>query len=231
LTTTAQARQQGNLALMFVVPEDNVGADRLKRTIKQYNVDFPVLFYGDGPRIAQNEWDIRGNPFAFLIDPQGVITAKAHGGLQIHELAELAAWIQQHGRDIPRARVRTAASSTDSQHVDLLLDLSSPQRMPLEVQIDYVLYDLKYDETGKLIEVTKTKPVEQGPELEFAVDCGAWSEAIRHLTIDLAGYDGFQYEVRVLLPGTEDARDGKGFWAYQRGWYYFDGENVNGEKN
>lgn len=115
--------------------------------------------------------------------------------------------------------------------MQLEIELSSPQRRPLLVQVDYVLVKLVCDAEGNITQVTRVKPVQQGPELEFNVDCGARGEAAHEVGIDLTGYQGVEYEVRVLLPGTESARNGEGFWVRQRGWYYFDGDNVNGEKN
>jgi hypothetical protein len=231
LRSTASARRQGRLAVVFVTREPNSAAGHLKQTIRQYGIDCPVLFYGDGPKTAHDDWDISGNPMGFLIDPQGVIAARARGAAEIVELEELCLWLLEHGGDVARARVRTAAGSADRRNVDLTLELSSPQRKPLAVQVDYVLYDLIYDENNKMVDVIKVKPVEHGPEMELTADCGAWGETIERVAVDLTGYDGLQYEVRVLLPGTGEARDGQGFWVRQRGWYYFDGDKINGEKN
>lgn len=107
LRLTAEPRRRGDLALLFVTPEPNSAADHLKQTIREYGIDFPVLFYGDGPKVANREWNVSGNPIGFLIDPQGVIVAKGRG-IQTRELAELAVWILERGGDAPRARLRTA---------------------------------------------------------------------------------------------------------------------------
>lgn len=230
LEATAALRRHGELALVFVTPEPNSADSHLKLTIKKYGIDFPVLFYGDGPKVAHNEWNVHGNPIGFLIDPQGVVVAKGRGN-QTHELVELALWMLEQGRDTPRVGLRTAVHPAAGQSIDLALELSSPDRVPLQVQLDYMLVQLEYDAAGKLVQVTRTTPVEQGPEQEFSVDCQDGGDVVRHVSLDLTGYQGIEYEVRVLLPGTAGARDGQGFWARQRGWYYFDGDNVNGEKN
>jgi hypothetical protein len=230
LRITAELRQHGDLVMLFVTPQPNSAAIHLKQTIRKYRLDCPVLFYGDGPKVANKEWDIHGNPIGFLIDPQGTIIAKGVG-LQTHELAELAEWIHEHGGIAPRVGLRTAVHPATDGSIDLALELSSPGRVPLQVQLDYKLVQLEYDAAGTLIKVTRTKPVEQGPEQELTVDCGDWGEVVHHLSIDLTGYQGIEYEVRVLLPGTDSARDGKGFWARQAGWYFYNGANVNGEKN
>lgn len=230
LKVTADLRHRGLLAMLLVTREPNSAAAHLKQTIRKFRLDCPVLFYGDGPKVAYDEWDISGNPIGFLIDPQGTIVAKGVG-LQTHEVAELAVWIQDHAGVTPRAGLRIAAHPAAGQSIDLALELSSPGHEPLRVQLDYKLVQLEYDTAGTLVKVTRTKPVEQGPEQEFTVDCGDWGDVVHHVSLDLTGYQGIEYEVRVLLPGTDGARDGQGFWARQTGWYFFDGENVNGEKN
>ena len=230
LKITAGMRQRGNLALIFVTPEPSSEVKHLKQTIKKQGIDFPVLFYGDGPKVANKEWNVHGNPIGFLIDPQGDIVAKGRGN-QTHDLPELARWMLEQGGEEPRVGLRTAVHPADGQSVDLALELASQQHSPLQVQVDYVLVNLEFDAAGTLVNVTRTKPVEQGPEEEFSEDCGKWGEVVHHLSIDLTGYQGIEYEVRVLLPGTDDAHDGKGFWARQRGQYYFEHDIINGETN
>jgi len=199
-----------------VVGNTNATVDCIKQNIREFRVESPVLFYGDGQCVPRGEWQVRGTPIAYLVNPQGVIVG--HGsGRRISELLTALDFYTSQPVPDPPLGLRCAWTLDNLPEVELILELRSPQRQPLDIEINYRYVDLVFDDTGDLIEVTRTCPVDDGPEISFTVDFDDSCERRWPVSIDALQSEGLEYVVEVRIPGSEEWQDGRGVWVWQGG--------------
>jgi hypothetical protein len=182
------------------------------------------------------EWGIRGIPASFLVNPQGVIVAKHLRGKAVQATLDFCL---NNSDATPLAGVRVSAHTSgggnpaemsDGQPMthhrfELDVELYSPLRRELTIQLNYSLVSatrMEYEGVEILTKRRFTKPDPDGPEEEIQVQFRESCEAIASFTIDANGYDGVQYSIRILLPGSGSYCDGEGIWTKQIGNYYFD---------
>lgn len=228
LGRTAPLRASGEMEIIFLVGYSNASVGYAKRNIRDFDVTSPVLFYGDGPCVPRNEWQVRGTPIAYLVDPQGVIISYRSGN-RIPELLTLLEFYTAQAEPDPPLGLRCAWNLDSLPEVELLLQLRSPRREPLDIEIDYRYVDIVWDENGKVTEVNRIHPVEDGPELSFTVGFDDASELTWPVMLDAQDYEGMEYVVAVRIPGSDDWRDG-GIWVWQGGELFYENDQYCRER-
>jgi len=166
------------------------------------------------------EWNVRGVPATFLLDPQGNVVAQHLRGSSLIDICEYYLSLDPVP---PPIGLRTSYSVQGDGMVELLVDVSSPDRIDLEVKVDYVFYTLERDGSGKPIYRGHgekiTNPGKGVPEYEYTADCRQ-GQTVESVMIDCRGFDGLSYRVQVKVPGTDDLNGGKGIWLRQGGEIY-----------
>lgn len=221
---TAPFRENGTLESVFLATTTDYGL--LKQRLDEYAIGWPVLLFSPDPHKAMNsvpqaEWQVRGNPIAFLINPAGVIVGSGPGAKPISELLTALEFYTSQAEPDPPLGLRCSWNLDDLPQVGLYLELSSPRRAPLDIEIDYRYVGLVFDDAEKLIEVNRICPVEDGPEMSFTVGFDDTSELVWPVVIDALEYDGLEFVVKVRIPGSEDWQDG-GIWIRQGGELLFE---------
>jgi hypothetical protein len=203
------------MEIIFVVGYNNASVHCAKQNIRDLHVTSPVLFFGDGKCVPRGEWRVLGSPIAYLVNPQGVIVSYRSGN-RIPELLTALEFYTAQPEPAPPLGLRCFWNLDGLPEVELLLELRSPQRRPLDIEIDYRYVDLVFDDTGKLIEVTRHCPVADGPELSFTVGFDDSGELSWPVIIDARDFEALEFLVRVRIPGSEHWQDG-GIWVWQGG--------------
>jgi hypothetical protein len=213
----------GRLSVVMVNLDRPELIDDMQVLIRKHRIDFPVIYNGDAGGFHQpigDEWGIRGAPSACLVDPQGVIYAKATGR-NVPRLWELAASLTAAADVPPPIGLSTSWVIHSDEQVELLISLSSPHRLPLEVELDYQLPLFTFSEDGEtMLSADRTRF--DGPEDAFTVEFPDTCEKLVRVFIDTAGYSGVEYTVRVKLPEVWQGADDAGIWTNSSGWVYFD---------
>lgn len=223
LKRTAPYRQSGDLAVLFITSEPNEGVDHCKQTIADFGIDFPVLFFGDGENVPKTEWNVRGNPIGFLVNPQGVIVAHAVGARQLPGMIDLFEHLSALETDYPPVGLRVELVSTDEQGAELILDLNDAARRSVRIEIDLEFLDVEWDEeAGEFLRFERYKPDEENPEIVLEEKFGESSQLSLPVNIPAEIYEHVSLRIRMRLPGTEDLLDGEGLWTYQKAELIFD---------
>lgn len=195
---------------------------KLKDMLAAADVDFPVLYYGeemDSP--PAREWHIAGIPSAYLINPQGVIVAHPLARYNL-TLVDLYERLSADPAAFAPAGLRASSEITSEEQIDIIVELYSPQRLPLKVAVDYTLPRFVWDmATGDMVECERTRPNGSEPEFEFEVDFEDSCEQTITLPVDVREYSGLEALVTVLIPGTAELNDGQGVWNMVRTEVYF----------
>jgi hypothetical protein len=205
----------------------------LKQRIREFNIDWPLLLFNPDPNRALRsvpyaEWQVRGKPIAFLINPQGVIAGCGAGPTNISELLDLLEFYSAQQKPQPPPGLRCSWNLDEMPYLKLELEVYSPQRKPLDVEVDYRFLDLSFDDEGNLTEVNRVCPVEDGPEVCFTVGFDDISEQRWRVAFNaqdpatLQDYEGLEFVVSVRVPGSENWRDGQGLWVHQGGEVTFE---------
>jgi hypothetical protein len=148
----------------------------VKRVLREQHVDCPVIYCAGSSQIVAltkqpdyvapqaREWNIRGVPATFLVDPQGVVVAK-------HLRRELAPAALDYFLNLdtpyPPVGLRTSFTVQDGEQVVLRLEVSNPRRTPLQLEVNYALVEADIIEFhGMTIPSNRRRhnPVEGGPE-------------------------------------------------------------------
>lgn len=204
----------------------------LKQRIREYDIDWPLLLFNPDPHRALRsvpfaEWHVPGKPVAFLVNPQGVIAGCGAGSTNISELLDLLEFYDAQPQPDPPLGLRLSWNLDNLPEVELLLDLDSPQREPLAVEVDYRFLNLEFDDDGNLIKVDRICPVAEGPEVSFNIGFDETCEQRWRVQINAQDpdsredYEGLEIVVSVSVPGSEDWRDGHGLWVHQGGELIF----------
>lgn len=200
--------------MVFITSQGNSLVDHLKQTIREYGIDWPILFYGDGDKVPQAEWQCRGNPIAFLINPQGVIVGHAFGAKNTPNLIDAYEFLSENP-SIPPIGVRLHFDAGDETGGVMYLDLSNPCREEIKVEIDYRFLDFDFGEDGRFSRFERYTPNPDGPEEVLTVEFNGTSEMIVPVSIEAGIYEMVECKVRVMLPGTENLSGGRGIWTHQ----------------
>jgi len=212
---SAPYRASGELAVLFVCNAPNKGAERLKSVIAQYEIDWPVLFYGDGPCVPNKEWHVSGVPIAFLVNPQGVIVCHAMGTTACNSMVGTYEQLRRQGDPAPAGmRLRP---STEGNTFVVRMELYNPSRSPLDLAIDCQYIDMEWTD-GKLTKAEYIDPVKHGPEQRLSVEFNDASEMVYEWRLDAGQYESLLCDVYMRLPGCTGDDLWGGGWTIQRCW-------------
>ncbi len=216
---TAPFRADGALEAVFVC--NSTDYETIKKRVEQFDIDWPMLVFNRDEMVPKAEWHNRGNPMAYLVDPQGVIVGSGPGAQRIGDLLTLLEFYTAQPEPDPPLGLRCSWNLDSVPDVELILELSSPRREPLDIEIDYRYVDIVWDESGKVTEVNRIHPVEDGPELSFTVGFDHSCELSWPVTIDAQDYEAIEFAAAVRIPGSEHWRQG-GIWVLQGGELVFE---------
>ncbi|MCH7472163.1 TlpA family protein disulfide reductase [bacterium] len=226
LAVTEELRKRDDFALFTASLDSERTLDGLKQTIRENGIDYPVLYDGGGwQSVPAVEWDIHSIPATFLIDPQGNIAATNLRGETLGPGLDF--FLDYSGVYTPIG-VRSAKTVNGDGSVVVRLELSSPQRKPLKVEVDYYHVRNVWAEDDPEHEGRPAREYvradEENPEIEFEMGfTGSFGEATYEFTIPAVdGAVSLTYNVSVMLPGTEHLLDGEGIWVRERGSVRFE---------
>jgi len=216
LEQTAKLRESGALDLFSVSLDAMETADAMNKVIRDYDIDYPVVFDGQGWKTVQAvEWGIHSIPATYLVDPQGNIVAK---GLRGETLAPGLEYFLGQPGPVPPIGMRVSTVKNDDGSVDVLVDLSSPQRKPLQLTLDYSHYRYSWaaDDPEHKNRPISSETIEKdaaNPEVKMLVDFAGTCDQVQVFHIDaIENTHRLSWEVSVQLPGTENLLAGKGIW-------------------
>jgi hypothetical protein len=217
----------GRIAVVLVAAGASQKSDFVRGLIREHDIQFPMLAW-EGKAVPYDEWNVGGNPIAYLVDPEGTIAAGARGATPVHDLLTyLEAVAPLPERPAP---VRLSVSTEiGADGFTVLAEVGSPMRVPLTVAVDYRLVDLTFDESGKLTDVTRTERFRDVPELTRVVACSE-GESLERFEIPGGSYEGIEYAVRVLLPGSEQLNEDRGCWTAQQAQAFRDMPEITSER-
>ena len=225
---TAPFRADGILEAVFVCNSSDY--ESIKARIDQFDIDWPMLVFNRGEIVPKAEWHNHGNPMAYLVNPQGVIVGIGPGALRIGDALTALEFFTAQPEPDPPLGLRCSWNLDDLPEVELILELRSPRREPLNIEIDYRYVDLIFDDAGELIEVNRIRPVEDGPELSFTVGFDDSCEVNWPVMLDALDYEGLEFVVAVCIPGSEEWRDGRGLWVLQGGELFYEYDQYCDER-
>lgn len=225
---TAPFRANGELEAVFVCNSSDY--ESIKKRIEQFDIDWPMLVFNPDEMVPKAEWHNHGNPMAYLVDPQGVIVGSGPGAQRIGDLIAALEFYTAEPEPAPPLGLRCSWNLDSLPEVELLLELRSPRREPLDVEIDYRYVDIVWDEAGEVTEVNRICPVEDGPELSLTVGFDDACELTWPVMLDAQDYEGIEYVVAVRIPGSEEWRDGRGLWVLQGGELFYESDRYCRER-
>lgn len=221
LESTADLRESGKLVLYTVTLDDARSTPALRKVLKDYKIDYPVIYDGLGwSAVAAKDWGVNSIPATYLIDPQGNVVATNLRGDRLRPALDF--FLNYPGQYVP-VGLRASAIPLEDGSVRLLLDLASPDRSPLKVKYDYYHQRLTYAEddpekTGRPVNSEYVRPEAGAIPDELTVSFDLFGESVE--VVDVPAVDDTQrffYSVQVQLPGTEHLNDGDGIWVLTRG--------------
>lgn len=221
LEQTKDLRSSGRLDLFSVSLDAMETADDMNKVIREMGLDYPVLFDGNAWSSVQAvEWGIHSIPATYLIDPQGNVVAKGLRGESLRP--GLDYFLNQQG-PTPPIGMRAAAKKNDDGSVDVRVELDSPRRQPLKVQVDYAFYRYAWapedpEHKGRPISSETIEQDPANPEVTSTVEFKDACESVQVFHVPaVENTHRFGWEVSIELPGTEALVNGKGLWISERG--------------
>lgn len=208
---TAELRRAGQLELVYVATDTPDTADQMRGVMRDVGFSYTNLYNGSYD-FKENclGWQPGGNHHNYLINPLGVIVAK---DLYMPELKEVLTYFVSNHDSAAAIGVRAGIAAAADGAALISAELSSPQRQPLRVEVDYAYVVQAADGSQQLVH-----PAGDEAEVSRTVSFAEWSDAVELLDVPAqAGAVELRYEVRVLIPGTEALCGGQGVWASERG--------------
>jgi len=208
---TAALRKSGQLELVYVDLDTPTYAADMKQIMRRIGFEYPSLYNGS-PDFRENllDWNTGGTHHNYLIDPQGNIVAK---DLYMPELADVLDHFVNGVQPAPPIGLRATATADGAGGATVRAELSSPQRLPLRVEMDYAYVVQQADGTQQLV-----KPGGDAPGASREVDFKDANDTVEAFQIPAqVGAVEIRYQLRVLIPGTESLCGGKGVWTSERG--------------
>jgi thiol-disulfide isomerase/thioredoxin len=222
LKSTADLRRDGRLEIFSVSLDDDETSPALGKVIRENKLSYPVVYDGGGwSAVSAKEWGINSIPATFLVDPQGNVVATNLRGEALRPALDF--FLNYPGQYVP-VGVRTSAAKNQDGSVALQLELSSPERKPLNYRVDYYHQRYTYaaddpDHTGRPVNVEYVETNADGPEeegtMQFASGFGEGVETLQIPAVE--NTQRMMYSVTVQLPGTESLLGGAGIWVTTRG--------------
>jgi hypothetical protein len=220
-----ELRDRSDFAIITVDLDSIDALPAVHKLIRTNKIGFPVLF--DGHSRAQGnvqaaEWGaIDGIPRDILIDPQGNIVADMLNGKRLRPGLE---FFLNHPDVYPPVGVRDSHTLNSDGSITVRLELSNPRHTPLKVEIGYwysraVWADddpqhlrdpIRGEQAGIDIKKFEVTFAEAG-DADYEVNVPALKDAYQ-----------FNYNLKVLLPETEQLLDGKGLWVTTYGMLRLD---------
>ncbi len=189
----------------------------------------PVLVAPDWDSYAPQatEWGVSGVPASYLITPDGTIAAKR---IRRDNVDDLLDYFLGRGAAYAPIALRTSVSYSDDAQVNVMIEAASASHAPLQARITYRLERVAYKEyEGCLIQDRGTREYTDWVTSELCLMFSEFSDAVQPCLIDASGYQGLQYRVEVLLPGSGRYKDGAGLWLRQYGDLDFALDWLGGE--
>jgi thiol-disulfide isomerase/thioredoxin len=175
------------------------------------------------------EWSISGVPASYLISPDGTIAAKR---IRRDNAPAMLGYFIGRGEPYVPIALRTSASANGKLQVTVLIEAASASHEPLQARISYRLEHVEYrDYEGSLFQDRSTIEFTDWITSELCLMFDEFSDATQPYSIDASGYQGLQYRVEVLLPGSERYQDGTGLWLRQYGSLDFALDWLGGESS
>lgn len=215
-----------DFAVLTVNMDSVADISKVHQALRANQITFPVVFDGHGRRqgnVQAAEWDVHSVPQTFLIDPQGTIVANMLRGKRLRPGLE---FFLNHPSGYPPVGVRDSCTRT-SAGLTLRLELYNPRHTPVRVKMDYFYERFIWaaDDPQHLRQPVDAEYCE--PDIvETEIQFGELGEASYEINLPLVKdtYQ-FDYNLHVLLPGTEHVLDGKGLWVSKSGNLRFD-DNI-----
>jgi peroxiredoxin len=226
LTETRRVEaEHGNFKVFGVSLDADSTTSLLHKYIKQFNLDYPITYDGNGWDTVQSvEWGIRSIPATFLINPQGVIVAT---GLRGEELGPGLDFFLGQADDYAPLGISSRASDNGDGTVNVELSLFSADHSALRYEIDYYHVINRWAEDDPNHEGRPTRDYieadEENAEISGEAGFNEFGDGVFVETIPaVAGAAQLGYSVRVLVPGSEALFEGKGLWLSDRGSVKFE---------
>lgn len=211
VAATKPYRERGELALFSVAMEEADGWEGLKRAIRRYGIDFPVLCDGGGFRtIAAQEWGVTGIPASFLINPQGVIVANELRG------EKLAATLDYY-LNTPRPVIAFDSSYhfNPDGTISILAEISNPGREPLRLTLYSSVLEYLHEGDDPAAKIVSDRWLDTGEPLSAEAAIGELDEGQWEFILTPgADWDSLNYHLLALVPGTGTAEQdyADGIW-------------------
>lgn len=220
LAETRPWRERGELALFSVSLDAWQTVDDLHQVLKEYGIDYPVLFDGNGwDTVMAEEWGVKSIPATFLLNPDGVIVATNLRGEQLGPMLEFLIHGQQPYQP---AGLRSSYTKNDDGSVAVLMELASPSHETLKIKADYWYMRMIYAEDDPAHErqaVDVEYIDENEPDIELSIDFAEFCDGVYEFTVPaMDDTERVYWYVGVQVPGTEEMFDGEGFWIGERKW-------------
>jgi thiol-disulfide isomerase/thioredoxin len=221
----------GTLDVVLISLDKPATADAMKQFVASLPVKPHVIYSGGGPlpigppelvargwdtyATQATEWGISGVPASYLIAPDGTIAAKR---IRRDNAADLLDYFLGRGEPYAPVALRTSASFDDDAQVTIMFQAASASHAPLQARITYHLEQVEYKEyVGCQIQDRGSRKFTEWETRGLCLIFDEFGDATVPFTIDASGYQGAQYRVEVLLPGSEHYQDGAGLWLRQYG--------------
>lgn len=205
------------LAILSVSMDGTNSAQRLRDTIRDKRVNYPVLHVNaeDGWNDGAFDWEIQGVPSSFIIDPQGNIFADVYPQ---KDLIPVFDWLAAQETDIPPLGLTSSHTVNDDGSITVKVNVSSPTHAPIKVDVSAMRIVMVYDPerdtegTGEPNSYEYQDLAEEGNDFGFTTDFGDFGEATHEFTIPAqAGARGLYLSLSAVIPGMEELNDGAGF--------------------
>jgi hypothetical protein len=192
----------GRLQVITVSADSAETLPDLRRTIHKYRLAYPVIYDGGiydeegGSPIPAVEWNIRGWPSSFLVNPQGVIVANDLRG------DKLAPMLDRYlNGSLPIIGLRGYAVANDDRSVSVYAEVLSADHQPVEVTGDYYHADWIWDKDFVVIdEISGHDDFPEPAVLTF----GDFGDAVYEFRLPPSeDIDYYAIWLLATVPGTE----------------------------
>jgi thiol-disulfide isomerase/thioredoxin len=201
------------LAVSLDSPET---VDQLKPELKKAGAKYPCIYQGGTWKTPPAvEWEIRGIPASFLLNPQGVIVATNLRGENLRPALDF--FLNHKGDYAPISITAELGKREFGQPLPVHFALANPRQTPLNLRINVEQYIPVFaaddpEHKGQPVDM-KVVTLKDGPDYTEAVDCSKFGFGEYDLTLELdpqATYLSIDYETQ--LPETVTASNPDGIW-------------------
>ncbi|MBN2082846.1 TlpA family protein disulfide reductase [bacterium] len=203
ITKTRPYVRDGRLSVITVSSDTAEDLPRLKQAIRQQRLPYPVIYDGGiydpdeiGRALPAVEWNVRGWPATFLIDPQGVIVANEVRGEDLAEILDFYL-----SGNAPVVSLCGYARENADRSISIFAEVGNTSREPVRVTAWVYTADWTWDED--CIVINEESGMAENPEtvlVSFDDFCESVAEIV--LPADEA-IDYYSCWLEATVPGTE----------------------------